>query len=357
MSTESIENIMKSIDAKITNKNYEDAVTKCDQFGLYNLGKLIRDIVGIPKLGDPVEREKDIKVQLMCNWISSESLRELLNKQSKGNFRWNRLVVVNNNPDYFVVINKPQPYQTVIPEKTVVFQMEPFMKRDSRYWGEWSSPDKSKFLRVLMFGEDMNNNEWHLGKTYTELKSNMKIEKTKGDLLSTVVSSKYVDQGHKLRIDFVKYLESKEYPIDIFGMSNAHKFRGYKGRLPLYCKDAGMFPYKYVFNAENNKVDHYYTEKIIDAILSESLIFYWGCPNIGDYIDERAFVRLDLNDFESDCNLIKKSIEENLWEKRLPYIKQAKKKIVEHLQFFPRLERILLKHENEKNEKNEEVPN
>ena len=49
--------------------------------------------------------------------------------------------------------------------------------------------------------------------------------------------------------------------------------------------------------------------------------------------------------FEADYQ---KVIEENLWEKRIVYIRQAKKKILDYLSFFPRLERILNKTEGEK---------
>ena len=126
----------------------------------------------------------------------------------------------------------------------------------------------------------------------------------------------------------------------MFG-NNKWNYKNYKGSLHYHEKDNALFPYKYTFNVENNSIRNYCTEKVIDAILSECLIFYSGCYNLKDYIDEKAFVYLELNNFEHDYNIIKNAIENNLWEKRLPHIRKEKKRILEYYQFFPRIERIL----------------
>ena len=128
--------------------------------------------------------------------------------------------------------------------------------------------------------------------------------------------------------------------VHVYG-GNKFEWKNYKGSLPYHNKDKAMFPYKYVFNAENHEIRNYYTEKLIDGILAECLVFYWGCPNIHDFIDERAFIRLELVDFEKDFSTISRAIRENWWEQKLPYIREAKKKILNETQFFPRIERIL----------------
>ena len=88
-------------------------------------------------------------------------------------------------------------------------------------------------------------------------------------------------------------------------------------------------------------IKNYYTEKLIDGILGECLVFYSGCPNIRDFIDERAYVYLELSNFEKDYGIIQKAIQEDWYSKRLPYIREAKYKILNELQFFPRLEKFL----------------
>ncbi len=139
-------------------------------------------------------------------------------------------------------------------------------------------------------------------------------------------------------------MEKKGFPVHVFG-DNKWGYKDYKGSLPQYEKDNAMFPYKYVFNCENNSIKNYYTEKLIDGILAECLVFYSGCYNIRDYIDERAFVYLELSNFEEDFKKVKTAMENNLWEDRIEIIRKEKKKILNYLGFFPRLERIINKTE------------
>ena len=362
---------MNEIEKHISEKNYDEAIQACMRNNLNNLGLFLSNITnpqspyiiqqfqanikGAQTEGKIVEIVEDtveentkllsededkkssviIRVKLLTNWTSPENIRELWNKMSQGNYTWNNIqIVLDDDPDYFVVINSPPDGFDPEPSKTIVFRME---KNNT-----WSSPDANKYFKVYYQKTDYNNLKWNLDKTYNQLKTGEVIEKN-NNILSTVLSSKYRDTGHIKRIDFVKYLERKKFQVDVFG-DNKWGYVNYKGSQ----KDDVMFPYKYVFNVENNSVKNYFTEKLIDGILAECLVFYSGCYNVKEFIDERAFVYLELSNFDNDYNIIKKSIENNLWEERLPYIKQAKKKILDYLHMFPRLERIINKTEDQK---------
>ena len=282
------------------------------------------------------------RVILYCNWCDSKQLCDTWNKMSKGNYTWNSVQIVWEEPYDFIVIINCAPI-TIFPNmsKTIYFQMEPHMAKNPQIWGDWANPPPHIFKFCGTHANTFNNNEWHISKTYDELLSEKIIkDEYLGKVLSTVLSDKYCDPGHIKRIDFVKFLENKGLNIHVYG-GNKFEWKNYKGMLPYHCKDDALFPYKYSFNAENHEIRNYFTEKFIDCILSECLMFYWGCPNIRDYFDEKACVILSLEDFEKDYNIIIKAISENWWEQRLPYIKQAKEKILNEMQFFPRIERIL----------------
>lgn len=299
---------------------------------------------------EPVQKQpeenntvKYTRVLLLCNWCDSKTLCNLWNKMSQGNYFWNNIRIVWEEPcDYYVVINAPPIGIIPDPRKTIYFSMEPNAPLNTKMWGSWADPKPEEFFYCGTHKLAYNNNEWHLSKTYTELSSEPVIkDPSLGSILSTVISDKYKDPGHVKRIDFVKFLDNKGVvPVHVFG-GNKYKWKTYKGSPPSHSKDEAMFPYKYVFNAENFQIRNYYTEKLIDGILAECLVFYWGCPNIRDFIDERAYVQLDLIDFAKNQVIIKEAIEGNLWEKRLEYIQAAKKSILETKQFFPRLERII----------------
>ena len=322
----------------------------------YLLSKILKDKLGNnteldnltlqieDKLSDNILKKKYIKVLLACNWCSSKELCDIWDKMSKGNYIWNNIQIVSEEPcDYYCIINQPPNNLKLILENTIVFIMEPYMDKNLHMWNkDWLSIDKSIFKWYGSHDKYYNNNEWHLSKTYTELKNEEIIkDETVSNILSTVLSDKYKDPGQIKRIDFIKFLETKnDIQVDVFG-GNKFSWNNYKGSLPYHQKDKSLLPYKYIFNVENFQINNYYTEKLIDGILAECLVFYHGAPNIKELIDEKAFIWLELSNFEDDYQIIKKAIEDNLWSQRLSYIKEAKKKILEELQFFPRIEKII----------------
>ena len=132
--------------------------------------------------------------------------------------------------------------------------------------------------------------------------------------------------------------------IDIYNADNNHNFTNYKGPVSPYVdKSKGMLSYKYYFMMENNYEENFITEKIWEPILCESLVFYYGGPNVTDYIDSRAFVLLDPNDFEKSYQIIKQAIEEDWWSQRIDVIRQEKRKILNELTFFPTIDKIITK--------------
>jgi hypothetical protein len=92
---------------------------------------------------------------------------------------------------------------------------------------------------------------------------------------------------------------------------------------------------------ENNYEENFITEKLWEPILCETLVFYYGCPNVAYYINPDAYVQLDMNDFEKSYEIIKLAIEEDWWNQRIEAIRREKKKILDELAFFPVIENIV----------------
>jgi hypothetical protein len=321
----------------------ENNLLKLLCFSLHDKFKDNKEFINIYKMckDNDIRKKNNIRILLLCNWCSSRELCNTWNKMSKGNCTWDNIQIVYEEPyDYYCVINKTD--SNIDISKTILFRMEPNMDNNSHIWGkEWTilKPENFKFCGTHNL--HLNNVEWHLSKTYNELLSQTIVKnKQICNILSAVISDKYSDHGHIKRVDFIKFLETKDINIDVYG-GNRFNWKNYKGILPYHKKDDALFPYKYTFNCENNEINNYCTEKLYDGILAECLVFYSGCPNIKDIIDDRSYVYLHLSNFEKDYETIKKAIEENWWEKRLPYIKEAKNKILNELQFFPRLKKIL----------------
>jgi hypothetical protein len=332
-----IDSLHKCIEKK------EDATLKLLSYSFYDKLKDDNDFLKIYNMfkNDIIYKNNNIRILLLCNWCSSKELCDLWNKMSKGNYTWDNIQIVYEEPyDYYCVINKT--YDNIDLLKTILFRMEPHMDQQPNVWGkEWTNLKSENFKFCGIHKLHLNNVEWHLSKTYTELMTENIIKNEEiCNILSTVISDKYSESGHMKRVDFIKFLETKDIKIDVYG-GNRFNWKNYKGSLPYHKKDDALIPYKYTFNCENNEIYNYCTEKLYDGILTECLVFYSGCPNVKDILDEKAYVYLHLSNFEKDYEIIKRAIEENWWEQRLPYIKEAKNKILNELQFFPRLKQII----------------
>jgi hypothetical protein len=107
------------------------------------------------------------------------------------------------------------------------------------------------------------------------------LDITKNKELSLIASAKNDHPGHKLRHRIVSHLQAQMPEADILG-------RGYKA---FDNKSDGLAPYRYSVVIENVQEPNYFTEKLIDAILCETVPIYWGCPNISDFFAGEGIIQ------------------------------------------------------------------
>ena len=326
----------------------------------------------------PPQLDRPVNIKLIGDWCDPKTLCKEWSVMFKTNDRpenytWNNMRFVWNDDqpvDYYVIINKPPgPNQYFIPEKTIVFQMEPWNDVPNnnwgvKMWGQWAKPDESRFLKVIgcksqETPKEHSNAYWQLELTYSQLLKD--CTEKKEDTVASICSSKYMDPGHRHRVDFLHYIEERQrvnvvdedctieepVPLAIFSQTNFGKFMGYRSSLPMATKSRGYMPFKYYFMCENNYEEGYMTEKIWEPILCECLCFYYGCPNIADYLDTNAFVQLDMTDFAKSYAIMERAIREDWWSQRIGAIRREKMRILNEMQFCPRLERILYNYEHE----------
>ena len=319
--------------------------------------------ISIEKTTHDDENINYTRVKMLTNYCSSSDACKQFGRMGKTNGIWNNIKLVDNDKyDFLVIINKPVCDSSNIcvchsiqdmnikinKEKTIVFQMEPWCENKKwgvNNWGVWSNPNENEYMAVIGRNSHTYNNVfWQLEQSYEELHQSPLKTKT----ISSICSSKYFDPGHIKRIDFLKYIESKytesnlDFKIDIYNENNCHQFKNYKGVVtPFVDKSKGLMPYKYYFMCENNFEPGFITEKLWEPILCETLVFYCGAPDVNKYIDSLAFVEIDLNNFEESLNIISTAIKEDWYSKRLPYIRKMKDKLLNEMQFFPRIEKII----------------
>ncbi len=165
-------------------------------------------------------------------------------------------------------------------------------------------------------------------RSYDEMKATAAPVKTK--IISTVCSNRRGKLTlHNKRYCFTAQLKSAIQELDIYG----------HGVKPMSDKAEELDPYQYHISIENHVYLHHLTEKLPDAFLGYTLPFYHGCPNAADYFPSDSFIPIDIGDFERTLNVIKSTIANNEYKDRLPYILEARRRVLEEYNLFAVLER------------------
>jgi GR25 family glycosyltransferase involved in LPS biosynthesis len=294
---------------------------------------------------DQFANYEDITVGIVTNWTDGDNVVRQWQRQFPSGGAWKGVRLATSDvvasPDVTLVVNHPPSNdQNIEAQQSIVVHMEP-LEGTSRY-GDWAQPDPAKFMHVHSRNFVPNFLEWHLGATYDQLITSSPDKKRD---LSAIVTGKRLSTGHHLRLDLIHLLESAQIEMDIFGLDNNESFHNYRGPLPLFNKRDGLFPYRYTITVENNSEVNYVTEKLVDAILSECLPFYWGCSNLEDIIEPDSFIRLPLDDLEASASLIQDAIANDEYSRRLPAIKRSKEKILNSLQLAPTISRVVRGHQ------------
>ena len=112
--------------------------------------------------------------------------------------------------------------------------------------------------------------------------------------------------------------------MDVFG----------HGVNPMNDKAEALDPYKYHIAVENHVYDHHLTEKLPDAFLGYTLPFFHGAPNTADYFPKESFIPININEYEKSKDIIRSHIANNEYEDRLPYIIEARRRVLEEQNLF-----------------------
>lgn len=172
-------------------------------------------------------------------------------------------------------------------------------------------------------------------RTFDMIKAAGVPEKTR--LISTVCSIRGGSLTlHDARVRFTQELKDSFEVLDVFG----------HGVKPFVDKAEVLDPYRYHITIENHVYDHHLTEKLPDAFLGYTLPFYHGCPNADDYFPVESFISIDINDFDKSLDIIKSTIANNEYEDRLPYIIEARQRVLEKYNLFSVLNHEITRHNN-----------
>jgi len=143
--------------------------------------------------------------------------------------------------------------------------------------------------------------------------------------LSMVFSPKRMRHTlHHRRFDFMQNLMRLLPEMHVYG----------RGARPLDDKAEALDSYRYHVAIENYIGPHHWTEKLADAFLGLTLPFYAGCTNAADYFPPQSFIPIDMKDPAGAARIIRQAIMDNEYEKRLPAITEARRRVLFEHNFF-----------------------
>ena len=190
-----------------------------------------------------------------------------------------------------------------------------------------------RFFRVLSFYEDLcktlpNALFFPFGSTWVPEWRGLDTSKSK--TCSLIASAKRSLEGHALRHEIADWAKAEGIAMDVMG-------GGYQ---PFEAKSDGLAPYRYSVVIENVRERHYFTEKLIDALLCKTVPIYWGCSNIDDYLDTSGMV---ICESAEDIHYALRTMSDADYAARLPALEAIQDKAAEYGDVYGRAARAVLK--------------
>lgn len=175
---------------------------------------------------------------------------------------------------------------------------------------------------------------WQAGYSLEEAFSMPDYPKSKE--ISTVCSSKQMRHTeHNHRFKLVSHLAQHLPEMDWYG----------RGVREISSKTEALSDYKYHVAVENYIGPYHWTDKISDPLLAHCLTFYAGDPRLGEILPPQSFIPIPLHDPEEALRIIREAMANHEYEKRLPYINEARRLMMERFNFYKQVERVIQKHD------------
>jgi hypothetical protein len=226
------------------------------------------------------------RIRIFSSFCPSENCKDVYERLCESTlintYGQNKKIFITNGNDYthVILLNTAMPQIGHIPKKNVIgLAFEPiyflglteeFVKYAQRYVGKYYIGDKLTLPSPFIEGFSYM---WH--------NAPLKNIPQKTNLISMMVSEKSKQAGHKYRHELISKILETDLPIDIYG--RGCKYYGYLNDKRIKGEFIEMEPYEnYEFHIciENFETNHYFSEKIINALLCGTTPIYMGCRNI-----------------------------------------------------------------------------
>jgi hypothetical protein len=271
------------------------------------------------------------RIRIFSSFCDSDNCKDVYERLCEAkmmeNYGEDKEIYITNDDDFthVIIMNTAMPNIAHIPKQNVIgLAFEPlqflgltdqFIKYAQQYIGKYYLGDKYDLPEPFI---ERFSHMWH-----TPL-LNYIPEKTK--IISMMVSEKNNQIGHKYRHDLINKILETDLPIDIYGRGCMYydflKDKRIRGKFD------GKEPYEnYQFHIciENFQTNHYFSEKIMDALICSTTPIYMGCRNIDSYFPDNVIVLT--GNLNKDMEILRKISENPVQYKKEINVEKIKNRI------------------------------
>jgi hypothetical protein len=235
---------------------------------------------------------KKYRIRIFSSFCPSENCKDIYERlceaQLMRNYGQNKDIYITNDEDYshVIILNTAMPtISPIIPQNNVVgFAFEPpkFLNISVQFI-EYAKKKIGKYF----IGDANGLGEPFVGR-YSHMWHNPPLtrEPEKTRIMSIMISEKTSEYGHDYRHKIVNRILESNLPIDIYG--RGCRFYSFMGDNRVKGEFKELEPYeKYKFHIciENLTLNHYFSEKIMNPLLCNTIPIYMGCRHINDYFE------------------------------------------------------------------------
>jgi hypothetical protein len=249
------------------------------------------------------------RIRIFSSFCPSENCKDVYERICESilieNYGSNKNIFITNDDNYthVILLNTAMPDISHIPKKNVIgLAFEPiyflglteeFVKYSQKYVGKYYIGDKKTLPDPFVEGFSYM---WH--------NVPLKYSPKKINAISIMVSEKSKQPGHKYRHELISKILETDLPVDIYG--RGCKYYEYLNDRRVKGEFKELEPYEnYEFHIciENFETNHYFSEKIMNALLCGTTPVYMGCININSYFPDNVIVLS--GDLIKDIELLK----------------------------------------------------
>jgi hypothetical protein len=186
-----------------------------------------------------------------------------------------------------VILNTAMPVLNIPKENVIGLAFEPleflnltqaFLDYASKYIGKYFIGEKKNLPPPFM---EHFSYMWHL--------TPLTKEPVKTKIMSLMISTKVMTQGHQYRHLLCQHILNSKLPIDIYGNGCKYYSKIFDTRLKGEFTEIEPYAdYHFHIAIENISTPHYFSEKIMNTLLCNTIPIYSGCQQIEQYFPNQV---------------------------------------------------------------------